>query len=336
LIALTLAAALQAATLDNYKQRLDLAAAEIDSLMPDGESSESVYAVRTADRILRDIPTSEKVEWPGGTVETNNVWLSDAIASYRVEKDLAKRGEILKAIHERLLATSASVAELQTGVQSASTKDGDKQKLAEILRRPEYQPAAAPEESLFQRLWREFWDWIEHQMPRPNISPDVMSGLGSLRLVLQIVVFGAVAALLAFLIWRFLPYFSARFGRGNKDGLGDRVILGETIASDESAADIFAEAERLAREGDLRGAIRKGYIAALCELGDRRMVRLARFKTNRDYLRDVRSRANVHQGLATLTHTFERNWYGLNAARPEDWEAFREGYDRTMKEARAS
>ena len=48
------------------------------------------------------------------------------------------------------------------------------------------------------------------------------------------------------------------------------MILGEHVSADESAHDLLAEAERLAGEGRLREAIRKGYIAVLCDLADRK------------------------------------------------------------------
>ena len=41
------------------------------------------------------------------------------------------------------------------------------------------------------------------------------------------------------------------------------------------------------------------------------MIGLARYKTNRDYLRDIRKRADLFPHVAGLTGTYERNWYGL-------------------------
>ena len=59
------------------------------------------------------------------------------------------------------------------------------------------------------------------------------------------------------------------------------------MRSDESSADLFADAEDFARKGEMRSAIRKGYIAMLCEwVTEDRHV--GRHKTNRDYLRDVK------------------------------------------------
>lgn len=323
-----------AATLTDYKQRLDTGAGYLSDMSAVLKNSKPEYERQLSALVLRTIPPTERIEWRGGEVDTDNAWLPVAMEAFNFESAPDKRTAILEGARERLLATSTAVADLQQGLAQDSTKDADKQKLAEILARPEYQPPKEEEESLFQRWWREFWNWIDSLFPKTNLQPSSVD-LGSLRVVLQVVIFAAVAALIAFLLWRFLPYFRNRFGRRKKTASGDRVILGEIVGPDESASDIFAEAERLAREGDIRGAIRKGYIAVLCELGDRRLLRLARYKTNRDYLRDVKRTPQVFDGLRGLTDSFERNWYGIRAAAPDDWESFRDGYDKTLREARS-
>jgi hypothetical protein len=321
-----------AADLRDYKQRLDQASDEVLRLRNTDERTSA--AKSTVASIIRSVPVTERVEWPGGSVETDNTWLAVELNSYQAAANQHERLDILDRIHERLLAESRAIEELQRANSEEPAKDSDKQKLAEILSRPEYQPPVANDESLVQKWWREFWDWIDSLFPKPQIKPSDASDLGSLRVALQFLVFAAVAALLAFILWRFVPYFRARFRGREGSSRGDRVILGEIISSDESASDIFDDAERLAREGDIRAAIRKGYIAVLCELGDRGLLRLARHKTNRDYLRDVRRSPQLAEGLGALTDKFEQNWYGTRTAHPEDWQTFREGYDRTLREAR--
>jgi hypothetical protein len=81
----------------------------------------------------------------------------------------------------------------------------------------------------------------------------------------------------------------------------------------------------------LRGAIRKGYIALLCELADRKVIGLSRHKTNRDYLRDVLGKNELYQNMNGLTSNFERHWYGFESAEEKDWEEFRNGYKRIIK-----
>jgi hypothetical protein len=174
-------------------------------------------------------------------------------------------------------------------------------------------------------------EWLRSVFPEAPGSSTAPSGFGSLKFILQIVIYLLVIGLIGFLIYKFGPLVARRFGWRRKEKERDRVILGERIGADETAENLFGEAERLARDGRLRDAIRKGYIAALCELADRKIVRLARHKTNRDYLRDVRkTRVGMFENMSDLTGTYERNWYGLRMSELTDWEDFRERYKRTI------
>jgi hypothetical protein len=147
---------------------------------------------------------------------------------------------------------------------------------------------------------------------------------------LQFVVIGVAVLLIGFVIYKFGPLLFPAMRRETKEKKDERVILGERIASDQNSADIFSEAERLAREGDVRGAIRKGYIAMLCELHDRKLIGLARHKTNRDYLRDVRNRREIYNDMKGLTNTFEHHWYGAKPSDKDAWEKFRTDYKQAV------
>ena len=107
--------------------------------------------------------------------------------------------------------------------------------------------------------------------------------------------------------------------------------LGERLEPDQTSADLLAQAESLARLGDLRAAIRKAYIALLCELGDRKVISLAQHKTNRDYLGAVRDRPSLFRSMRGLTNSFEIHWYGFVPPREDDWKEFRNGYQQALK-----
>ena len=68
----------------------------------------------------------------------------------------------------------------------------------------------------------------------------------------------------------------------------------------------------------------------LCELSDRKVIGLARHKTNRDYLRDLRTRRDLQTNMSGITNSFERHWYGYQASDPNDWEEFRREYKETV------
>nr|MBA3693948.1 DUF4129 domain-containing protein [Acidobacteriota bacterium] len=143
---------------------------------------------------------------------------------------------------------------------------------------------------------------------------------------LYALLFGAIG----FLIYRFAPFFANRFKDREKREKKERVILGERLADNETAQNLFDEAERLARTGNLRGAIRKGYIALLCELSERKIIGLSQHKTNRDYLKDVRKQNELYKNMSGLTNNYERHWYGFDSAEETDWEEFRNGYRKAV------
>ena len=151
------------------------------------------------------------------------------------------------------------------------------------------------------------------------MSPGGSPRVSRLTLVLVGALCLAVLAYLVRLVW-------LRRGAGGRSlGLrrGARVVLGERLEADQTAADLLEAAERMAREGNLRGAIRKAYVALLCELGDRKVIRLAQHKTNRDYLAALRDRAELYGVMHPLTHAFEHHWYGFAPATDADWADYR-------------
>lgn len=331
------AQSIAAATIDDYHRRVDSARSGIRVLLDNisheeigetpNEPSSEVFA-----EVHNLIPATEKIQIASGDIETENKWLTDGLAAAEKESDLAKRAVILTELDKRVSALYQNLEELQIATAAERSKDEDKRKLAEILNRPEYQKPLQKEESASGEWIRRILEWIESWFPKFNPSPNAMSGFGSLMNVLQWVVVIAILGLIGFLVYKLAPLFVPRFRqRRIKDKGTERVILGERIGEDQSANDLFSEAERLAREGDIRGAIRKGYVALLCELSDRKLIGLARHKTNRDYLRDVRSRREIYTQMNGITGMFERHWYGSQTAQANDWAEFRRQCGETIK-----
>ncbi|MGQ0540226.1 MAG: DUF4129 domain-containing protein [Blastocatellia bacterium] len=286
---------------------------------------------KNAARIKNLIGVSSRIETSSGTVETSNQWLHDRLQEFGKQSDQNTRAIILTDIEERLAAISWKVTELETAAANNRTKDEDKQKLAEILRREEFQKPVQQEESWLQKMFTRVLDWFASLFPRPTLANPNPGGFGGLAYALQILIFAALIGLVGFGVYKFAPILVPSLKRKKQTKKEDRVILGERIAADESASDLFKEAEKMAREGELRGAIRKGYIAVLCELSDRKLIGLALHKTNRDYLRDVRQRRELLDSMRGLTGNFEAHWYGLKEAESADWEQFREEYGRIVR-----
>lgn len=337
LIVLMLGVTVFSATLADYKTRLDSADTNLKKLIDD---TREVVSGRSRDidnensiitAVRAGMPASEKIEWNSSTAETSNRWLHDKLDAFQVEKDAVKRLAIATEARERIGALLGKINELENPLSSDRTKDEDKQKLGEILKREEFQPPSQAEESLFQRWWRRFKEWLESIFPRANTPETSGTGFQSFGYILQILLYIVVIGAIGFLLYKFVPSLFGKFGGKVKKSKKDRVILGEHIAAEESAETLFGEAERLAREGNLRGAIRKGYIALLCELSDRKVIGLAKHKTNRDYLRDVRNRTELYQNMNGMTNSFERHWYGFQPPESSDWDEFRQRFRRAIE-----
>ncbi len=324
-----------ATSLVDYKNRVERARVITDELFQNINETDADFELGAIEEIQRIVPAAEKIEWPGASIATDNQWLKTELDAFAAESDKIKRSAILTGIGERLSAISETVGELERAAASGPTKDQDKQKLGEILRREEYQKPQAKEESLVQKWIREFLEWLARAFPRAPIVPGADTGIGSIQFVLQILIYVLVIGLVGFLLYKFAPFLSKRFKRKTKKESGDRVILGERIGADDSASDLFSEAETLARNGNLRAAIRKGYIALLCELSDRKVLRLARHKTNRDYLREVQKDKALFENMTGMTRNFESNWYGLRSPAQADWDEFRVRYAQTIAKAKS-
>ena len=325
-------------TLPDYAERIKGAAADVSSLY--SVSDEEVTAAEKRDQlefenkfftnIAVTLPPKETVEWQGVKVEVDNRWLHNRIADLKkIDVNSPDRDLIVSELYERLEALGSRLAELQNATGGVRSKDEEKQKLAQILNRPEYQAPEKKEKSALQRWWESLVKWLQSLFPAPKpIDPMQPVSVPAIppELIQGLIVALALAAI-GFVVWRFAPVFRNR-RRRKKDAKdkGERIILGEKLAANESSVSLFEQAEAMARDGNFRGAIRKGYIALLCELGDRRIVRLAQYKTNRDYLRDVSKNQELHHGVRALTSIFEDHWYGLATASEEEWGAFRENY----------
>jgi hypothetical protein len=263
------------------------------------------------------------------SIIVDNSWLDAALHDYEESSGTAaQREQALARIEERLRAIDERLAEILGEKPSARDKDGDKGRLAEILRRSDFNKAANPEGSALGRLWDRFVRWLSRLFRGPK--PVASGGSPLIGTLAQILVVGVCLAGIIFLIWKLAPRY-LRNRRGRKKEMREaRIVLGERLEPDQTSADLLAQAEALARSGDLRAAIRKAYIALLCELGDRKIVSLAQHKTNRDYLNSVRERARLYKLMFHLTSKFELHWYGFQPAVENDWNEFRSAYQQVV------
>ncbi len=333
------AGAIFAVNVSEYKKSVENAITELEVILyVDADNlseNEQKAEIQTSlQNIRKNFLAINKVEIDGVSVEVDNARLGKKLADIDNQKaENVTREDLLNEAIDDLTTLVQKLDEVEKQKPGNRAKNQDKLKLQEILSRNEYQKAVKEEEkekSAIQKWWesiqKAFMEWLTSLFPeRPEIETPSSDSLGSLSIFLQVLIVAIALGIVGFVIYKFAPFL---FGikRKEKKERKTRVILGETILADQDSADILSDADLLAQNGDLRGAIRKGYIAFLCELSDRKIIGLAQHKTNRDYLRDVRKDKPLHQNMNVLTGSFERHWYGFSNADEQDWQEFRAKY----------
>ena len=286
----------------------------------DAEYEEDFTA--TLDAVREEFPKTQEVESGGQTWTADNTWLHNSIDDLQ-RAPIEKRPEKVQSIIDALRAVGQRVNDLQTAPTANDQKAAYKDKLAGILTRPEYATGAKGDNAL-TKLIKDLIRWFENLFPKPQaMEPGRANAVSRVFQIIVVVLGLAVVGYAAFML---LKRFKVPARKSLFKKKGPRIVLGERLEPEDTATDILAEAEALARRGELRAAIRKAYIALLVDLGDRKLISLAQYKTNRDYLSSVKNLPQLHPRLKKLTESFEKHWYGLAQATPDDWQDFRAGY----------
>lgn len=167
----------------------------------------------------------------------------------------------------------------------------------------------------------DFIEWMTKQGPKTK-NP----GLGGLSIgsAIMPILYLLLAALVAALVWLVLRAWQRRGPR--EEIVAEAVTPMPDVADENVGAEQLPEDGwvRLARDllarGELRLALRAFYLASLAALAERNLITLAKFKSNRDYERELRRRAHalaeVPVVFAENVSIFERVWYGLHEVTP--------------------
>jgi hypothetical protein len=315
-----------AITLPEYQHKLKQAVTALDTVAQiDEHETESDFKNRllqTIDAVRTLLPEHMTVEQDGEVYAVDNTTLHktlEDLKSLSIEDQLKK----INDIKETLRALETRIADRIAATTTGETKEQSKLRLGTILARPEYETGPRRSNALF-RVIEDFFNWLRSLMPKPR--PFSAGKMDWMVFMVEVIVIGVTAIALLYI----LVVVLRRFGRTRKPKTRKkkevRIVLGERLEPEATSTDLLSQAEALVRNGDVRGAIRKAYIALLVELGDRKMISLAQHKTNRDYLNSVRSLPPLFSTMRGLTDSFERHWYGLEQATPDDWQNFRAGY----------
>ncbi|MBS1787271.1 MAG: DUF4129 domain-containing protein [Acidobacteria bacterium] len=318
--------ALAASSVKEYVGRLESAEQITDQLIDSEPEASEIIAVMN--QVKQLIPAQEDVELDGQIIRTNNTWLYDAVNlviknAYGDEEQI--RSMIIE-IADRLYLLEQSVnTSLETGTNAAQDQHAQ---LEKILARHEYLPEEQKETAL--KKWAKLlWKKIEELLLRllagrsSRIGNSGTATANFVRIAVTLILLAAASIGLVKLIQRL------RRRKKNEDEV--REVLGEELPDDATAADLLNNAAQLARTGDFRSAIRRAYIALLCDLEHRGNVRLHRSKTNRDYLDELRPHQRLYPSFSVMTSAFEHVWYGQEPATESEYNDFLTLYQDTVK-----
>jgi uncharacterized protein DUF4129 len=326
-------ASASAATLrsEDYQNELQRAINALETLQQiDEDETPNTYQEQfnqTLALVREALPEKQSIEASNEICEVDNTWLHTALDEFQTLTP-AERETRLEQLINRLKALEQRVAYKRRPPNENDNKVYTKGKLESILSRPEYVTQERGQNAL-TRLIQDFVRWLSQFLPGPLKAGS--GGPSWLTVVAQVVVV-IVALLVVLYVTRILfRRFGGRRRKRAPKKRKARIVLGEQLKPDDTSSDLLAEAEVLARRGDIRAAIRKAYIAMLVELGDRKVITLAQHKTNRDYLNSVRSIPVLHSTMRGLTDSFERHWYGFAEATNDDWLNFRTSYKAALQ-----
>lgn len=189
-----------------------------------------------------------------------------------------------------------------------------------------------------------FEKWSKEDSKGKEVNKGFDTGFfESLGSTLSIALIVVVAGLLLWLgIIAYRKYSGTEKSKTEEEGSSGPIDLeSEDIVASQLPED---EWMRLAREqmakGESRLAIRALFLATLANLGERGLLRIARFKSNRDYGRELemraRSETELREAFSDNTTVFERAWYGLHQLGDGTVDRFLQNYEKIAQEKAAA
>lgn len=170
-------------------------------------------------------------------------------------------------------------------------------------------------------------DWIDSLFPKSK--PKAVDGktgssvdwMGGMRILL-FVLLAAVAGALAVFFWRYWKRQKTSTVIAAQAVPARPDLTDENIAaSDLPENEWLAMAREQIAAGNLRLALRAFYLAGLAHLGERELLKITRFKSNQEYVRELGRRARSKPELQVVfgdtVLDFERAWYGLHEVTPD-------------------
>lgn len=275
------------------------------------------------------VGADDHVRWPAGSGAERTIsydWLrallTEAGKGKAAEKQPAETphenigDSVVKttppSIDQMLSAARARLAEDAKQIDARQAAEpgytAEQQALSAILARKEFN--GATKVSTRDR----FLEWLGNVLDR---FFGKLAGLGAgMPWIGPLVRWTLIVGLCVLVVWLFV-----RIERRSRMGIIEGVPIAPGAPSAREWQLWLKDAQAMEAEGLWREAIHFLYWAAISRLESRRLWPADRARTPREYLRLLPSADANRPGLAALTRTFERTWYGGREAGPAEYQA---------------
>ncbi len=156
------------------------------------------------------------------------------------------------------------------------------------------------------RIVRKVISWIIDLMRRlrDSITSPFTSRPSALKLIAWVVVVG----LLAFAMWKLIPWILSWFSRKNQHSEDPNGTLQWQTLAESSV--LYQQALEALRNGKEAEAVRLALLALIAFLEKRGRLRYDHARTNREYLVELRPHVELATNFRKVSRIFDRVWYG--------------------------
>jgi hypothetical protein len=216
--------------------------------------------------------------------------------------------ELLQAAETRLTQDIAEADSLQAGPPMAATDHvPERETMKQVLAGRDFRNLEPP--SKRDWFWEKLGDWLN------RFFENLAKLHANSAWVGRVIVWGFILATCVGLVWGLLQLERRWRIRLVPESYGP--AAGAASARDWQLW--LADTRRAAAAGEWRKAIHFVYWAAISRLESKRLWPADRARTPREYLALVVAEDPRRAGLATLTGSFERTWYGGRTAGENDY-----------------
>lgn len=171
-----------------------------------------------------------------------------------------------------------------------------------------------------------FFDWLfNNKEPDHPTRPYQKSGSGDTSWILRLLAFLGIVIAVFLVIWMLVSIGSRKSIEGTlpTDSVSDPKLDDENIHAAQLPTDRWIDlATEKAASGDYRLAMRAMFLASLALLGNRKLVTLAKHKSNSEYAAELAQRGLAPDGRSEFEAFrlgFDQIWYGNYPARESNY-----------------